>query len=1226
MHDVTFLKRTPRSVPKTEVWVDIVSTRSTPGPFTPARTSARTRAHTTVHTSRTRLFGSHARGKRKLLGAGNCSEPETPAFTSEALRLFKIAQKKVSSNVKEQFDVDAYSPRNARTPRKPAQVIHEPLFVPPSSLDHNKLPVSSSPDAIQFILFCYTFADFLGWRKLDIHLLEEELVKGDSLYIIEIIIKLLRKVGHSTDNIMLSNWEETLRFHTSVRRQSDLWPRDVTFALLDVPARLRLLRELCDWVLEKQKKHLGMRPHRMRFLPVAVDDVAMQQRRYVYWHFGIGALNQRLYCQVLSWRQIGEASSPPEEGENESLDVLELSNPGVLHVVASTPESWAMFLKKVKGSRVPAHKLLRAQFTSLARRKAAVEASSEVTNKDEEHISVDGLAAELLHDQEIMVEKKRKAEEGEEERIRRLERLRAAREAARQPTPEKKASTEASHNVERRRTRLAKSAKEAAPAQPIVSKTTACDEQLRIRKTLARKQYELFTDVDKHTKSEEYRSMIAEGTHIPLWHILTNILCDLSIWDVSLKPRLWVRNLYGLQYDPDLEKREMDFIVKNACKHLVDGLKRHPSHEPFFEPIDPAQVPGYDEVIRYPMDLKTVYVKVMVDEYRAFSEFVADILTIFRNCRIFNESTSPIVYECLQLELRYVELCCCLGMVIGHSGEGLDWDDPFLLFERNRQAKTPFPKGKRPRKPKNVKTDASYTSSHDAEAPAPAKRGRKKKKLDVPKAPNGFAIDPLFGMGIEMPHFDIGDNFLLLNQGILGSAPGLGSYENMLPNAPPGIHETVSTMSGVSPSFAAVTAFEGYELTSSVEPTAIPVWTDVPSEIGPACSATQIPIYPNFGAMLEDTGATTQEFEVHDTPFAFGDVYQVNEALGLNMTYVNAISDKESDKEPCLEENITSSMRIQEILSTFDNDVQVPNADGLAMRPGSPMPEKIVDKEPGVDESATTSSNSIQEIPSTYGEDIGDSTALGLTIGQENAIPEKKEAYNPPVMDDSAQSGIQEMASTIMEDVHISEGLGLTVAQGSAIAEKEIDQELVMDESTKSGTSIQEMPSTIVDDVHDVQASETLGLISCAVTENESDQELVMDESTKSGTSIPEMPSTIVDDVHAPEALDPTMAQGSAMPENETNQEPDQDEDGEEANSGTRMDIPLEMSSISDEVRHPDGLQGNASNDGKSSWTATCSSVMDVASLVLVETAEVDDQVGVGRRRSLENAGLRVDR
>lgn len=50
----------------------------------------------------------------------------------------------------------------------------------------------------------------------------------------------------------------------------------------------------------------------------------------------------------------------------------------------------------------------------------------------------------------------------------------------------------------------------------------------------------------------------------------------------------------------------MDFIVKNACKHVVDGLKRCPAHEPFFEPIDPEVVKGYDKVIKYPMDLKTV--------------------------------------------------------------------------------------------------------------------------------------------------------------------------------------------------------------------------------------------------------------------------------------------------------------------------------------------------------------------------------------------------------------------------------------------------------------------------------------------------------------------------------------------------------------------------------------------------------------------------------------------
>jgi len=53
----------------------------------------------------------------------------------------------------------------------------------------------------------------------------------------------------------------------------------------------------------------------------------------------------------------------------------------------------------------------------------------------------------------------------------------------------------------------------------------------------------------------------------------------------------------------------------------------------FISPVDPAQVPGYADVIKHPMDFGTMSSKVAKGKYRSLEEFTVSItFQYFRSC------------------------------------------------------------------------------------------------------------------------------------------------------------------------------------------------------------------------------------------------------------------------------------------------------------------------------------------------------------------------------------------------------------------------------------------------------------------------------------------------------------------------------------------------------------------------------------------------------------------
>ncbi|KAI8821158.1 uncharacterized protein EV422DRAFT_567495 [Fimicolochytrium jonesii] len=294
---------------------------------------------------------------------------------------------------------------------------------------------------------------------------------------------------------------------------------------------------------------------------------------------------------------------------------------------------------------------------------------------------------------------------------------------------------------------------------------------LDIRKRMAKGLLDLYKDVDTHCAN------LPPLDDAPFWSRLSNQLGPyLPIPNSPFDTRMWVRNVYGLQFDTRLTNQPTSSIIKNVCRHLVDNLKHYPAHDPFFEPIDPDDFPNYAKIVTKPMDIKTLYVKLILDEYADFNAFLTDLHLIFRNCRRYNEPHSRIVYQCLQLELSFIEVACMLGIVTGHVDSEVVLalkPDPFERFadyleedEREKVTAQEKARKKRGRPKKNV--DVEVRVERDIGDVSGTSTPR-----NVQAQPDGGTGDPpqsstsSLGMfGFTAQSEDINDNQIMSDHGI----------------------------------------------------------------------------------------------------------------------------------------------------------------------------------------------------------------------------------------------------------------------------------------------------------------------------------------------------------------------------------------------------------------------------------------------------------------------------
>lgn len=93
--------------------------------------------------------------------------------------------------------------------------------------------------------------------------------------------------------------------------------------------------------------------------------------------------------------------------------------------------------------------------------------------------------------------------------------------------------------------------------------------------------------------------------------------------------------------DGALYQKSLIALMRSLLKTMHD----HPDAWPFKEPVDARDVPDYYDIIKNPIDLKTMSKRVEEQFYVTFEMFVADSRRMFDNARTYN-SPETIYYKC----------------------------------------------------------------------------------------------------------------------------------------------------------------------------------------------------------------------------------------------------------------------------------------------------------------------------------------------------------------------------------------------------------------------------------------------------------------------------------------------------------------------------------------------------------------------------------------------------
>nr|CAG8437272.1 8756_t:CDS:1 [Entrophospora candida]CAG8438637.1 3844_t:CDS:1 [Entrophospora candida] len=76
--------------------------------------------------------------------------------------------------------------------------------------------------------------------------------------------------------------------------------------------------------------------------------------------------------------------------------------------------------------------------------------------------------------------------------------------------------------------------------------------------------------------------------------------------------------------------------IRDIMAIITSELKKHAKSWPFRDPVKPEEVHDYYTIIKNPMDLSTIESKVESKIYKSIEEYINDVRTIFKNCRIYN--------------------------------------------------------------------------------------------------------------------------------------------------------------------------------------------------------------------------------------------------------------------------------------------------------------------------------------------------------------------------------------------------------------------------------------------------------------------------------------------------------------------------------------------------------------------------------------------------------------
>ncbi|KAJ8932177.1 hypothetical protein NQ314_014864 [Rhamnusium bicolor] len=101
------------------------------------------------------------------------------------------------------------------------------------------------------------------------------------------------------------------------------------------------------------------------------------------------------------------------------------------------------------------------------------------------------------------------------------------------------------------------------------------------------------------------------------------------------------------------ESQDID-ILAGMLKIVLNAVKNHEESWPFRQPVDKNVVSDYYEHIKYPMDLKTMTERLKSRYYVSRRLFIADMMRIFTNCKIYNLPETE-YYRCAENLQQYFQ-------------------------------------------------------------------------------------------------------------------------------------------------------------------------------------------------------------------------------------------------------------------------------------------------------------------------------------------------------------------------------------------------------------------------------------------------------------------------------------------------------------------------------------------------------------------------------------------
>ncbi|KIL65927.1 hypothetical protein M378DRAFT_10508 [Amanita muscaria Koide BX008] len=130
---------------------------------------------------------------------------------------------------------------------------------------------------------------------------------------------------------------------------------------------------------------------------------------------------------------------------------------------------------------------------------------------------------------------------------------------------------------------------------------------------------------------------------------------DAETMDVKDIPGLresgWLPALQANVVRPSPKSADQLFMER-----VLKELQNHPQAWPFLNPVSAEDVADYYEVIKSPMDLKTMEHKLDTERYPSLDDFVKDAHLVFENCRVYNQEGSIYARNANKLEKHLNDL------------------------------------------------------------------------------------------------------------------------------------------------------------------------------------------------------------------------------------------------------------------------------------------------------------------------------------------------------------------------------------------------------------------------------------------------------------------------------------------------------------------------------------------------------------------------------------------